>query len=506
MPLNPLNTTHQSNAGLAELENLHQIIQNAKAAEITDEDLSHWAFSLGSALRTLRNQDGVNPLSSPSSPVRTSRGSSKNPGVAGSVLGLSSKSVITQKEREASTFPTVLDRNKKGPRILTHPLSQAAHQKIRHCAISILAVLESVLNQVHCDAISLAAPYRGHDYEFRCLCAISREKSSSEGGSGGKEGGGVGGDCMAFAGSGIIRGKNSVEYAAYSSGYIINTCPKGILLLGEDSQGDAECMSLMELMGDPYRRRTFLRGTTGHLRDSLTGNNSNTTSSGGGVGGNCRGPSVARLCCPAKSSASSTALGLVTVTLEGSIAFTAEAENYVFDAATTIGTLLARCRDLSSLQACFAKGNLRDELPAFTPKLVDIPNPRTQLVYRISNYASITPNLSGIAGKDESSAQQQQQHYLGTPHPFSHQPLELQGGSCASQQTTSVRLMNPETGKIEKLREGSPLKSVLGYMERLQLSWFAAVRLNVELKRKCETQERYLSVFLQQNRAASTSL
>lgn len=509
LPL-PLNDSHLFSDGLSELEDLSQTLQHATVKDLTDEDLSHWASSLEKALRLLRHHGGGTGEGGVSG-IGTSQSSSHHPSVprtaptgglkiARGTPATSTKSIAPPREREPSTFPTALDRNKKGPRLLTHPISQATHQKIKNCAIAILAVLESVLNQINCDAVSLAAPYRGHDYEFRCLCAISRDKpSEGEGGTGEP----VGGDCMAFAGSGIIRGKDSVEYAAYSSGYIINTCPKAVLLLGEDAQGDAECMSLMELMGDPYRRHSFMRGmAAGGCSGSRSTNGASAAS-----GSSCHGPSVARLCCPAKSSASSAPLGLVTVTLEGGLMFNAEAENYLFDAATTIGTLLARCVDLSALQACFAKGNLRDELPAFTPKLVDIPDPRIQLVYRISNMTPSTPSPTAALGTvmhKEKSAAEPSPPYPSSTHPLGHPSAEGDGGCCASQ-TTSVRLVSPDTGKVEKLREGSPLKNVLGYMERLQLSWFAAVRLNVELKQKCEAQDRYLSIFLQQNRAPSAS-
>lgn len=489
----PLNSIVSIQGVTAELEDLLHALQNVKAEEVTPDVLSHWASSLDSAIHTLKN-DG--PKCSPSSKLRLTSASSRTTAhtVGDTSISSSKRSMPMPKERETSTFPTALDRNKKEPRVVTHALSQVAQQKIHHCAIAILAVLESVLHQVNCDLVSLATPYRGHDYEFRCLCALSREKHA------GAESGG--GDCMAFTGTGIIRGKDSVEYAAFSSGYVINTCPKAYLLLGEDGQGDSECVSLVELMEDPYRRRCVSSGGRNPNGSSVGSGSSGGSQrrDGGGVGATsaCHGPSVARLCCPVKSSGSTAPIGLLTVTLEGSIMFNAEAENFVFDAATTIGTLLSRCADLSTLQACFAKGNLREELPAFSPKLVDLPDPRTQLVYRITNMAATTvvPPTSAKSGGENGHS---------TTHRVSFPRVEGDNGYGFAP-SPSVRLVNPESGKIEKVREGSPLKNVLFQMERLQLSWFAAVRLNVELKQKCEAQERYVSLFLQQNRAALASM
>lgn len=489
----PLNAFAPTDGAAAALEDLLHALQNAKAEEVTTDVLSHWASSLDTAIHTLKNDGSRSALPSKLRLPSPSSGTTGHT-IGDTPISSSKKSVLLSKEREMSTFPTALDRNKKEPRVVSHALSHVAQQKIHHCAIAILAVLESVLHQVNCDLVSLATPYRGHDYEFRCLCALSREKHA------GDESGG--GDCMVFTGTGIIRGKDTVEYAAYSSGYVINTCPKAYLLLGEDGQGDSECVALIELMEDPYRRR---RGSSGGRtpKGSSKGSGSSSEShrkedsGGAGTTSSCHGPSVARLCCPIKSSTSAAPLGLLTVTLEGSVMFNAEAENFVFDAATTIGTLLSRCGDLSTLQACFAKGNLREELPAFSPKLVDLPDPRTQLVYRITNMAATTvlPPTSGKGGSGNSHSA----HHCVS---FAHTDGDTGYGFAPA---PSVRLVNPESGSIEKLREGSPLKNVLFQMERLQLSWFAAVRLNVELKQKCEAQERYVSLFLQQNRAALAS-
>lgn len=374
-----------SQTSLALLENLATTLRQARAIDVTQDMLKQWTTTLESAVRTAKDEQ------------KKLRQSQQQQVVSNN---------CSTKERPF-TFPTVIDRNKKEPRQLVHAVTQASYQKIRNCGIAIVSVLESVLNQVKCDIVSLSVPYRGHEFEFRCLCALSRKKHEI------------------LTGCGIIRGKESIEYAAYSTGYVVTTCPKAMLLM-EDTQSE-ECVSLMELMADPARRVS-------------------------------KTSSVARLCCPVKPSASTNPIATLTISLEGTATFSKETENFMFDAATIIGTILTRCNDYTTLQACFAKGDLRDELQPLPSKVVDIPDPRVQLVYRIS-----------------------------------HNQTEP---------STTVRVVNNQTGKAEKLRDGTPLQTVYEHMEKLQLSWFAAVRLNVELKRKCDEQDRCLAVLLARSRAA----
>lgn len=376
---------------VSELENLLQALKTARAIDVTQDTLKEWSGALESCVKTVKEEQRK--------AKQHCKQSAAPPPGAGAGSGGAGK---------AFTFPTVIDKNKKEPRQLVHAVSQAAYQKTRNCGICIVAVLESVLNQVQCDVVSLSVPYRGHEDEFRCMCALSRTRHDI------------------ITGCGIIRGVDTLEYAAHSTGYVVATCPKAMLLV-EDSQSE-ECVSLMELMADPARRQSKVR-------------------------------SVARLCCPVKTSSRRT-IAALTVTHEGNSTFSKEAENFLFDAATIIGTILSRCNDYTTLQACFAKGDLRDELQPLPTKLIDIPDPRTQLVYRIS-----------------------------------HNPNEP---------ASSIRVVNA-LGRAEKLREGTPLRTVYDHMERLQHSWFAAVRLNVELKRKCDEQDRCLAVLLSRSRAASAA-
>lgn len=384
---------------IADLEQLLSSLSTVRAINVTQDVLSGWCEQLTGVIHGMKTEQ--QQKKSQFCSARSSKRSSLTRPIA---------------------FPTVADRGRKEPRVVSRAPTQADYSKIRNCGICILSVLEGILHHVRCDYVALMVPYRGQEDEFRCLCSLSRNSNK------------IGGTTT------IIRGTSTVEYAAYSTGYVVNTCPKALLFM--DETHNEECVSMVELMGDPARS---------DIRSHYT----------------------ARLCSPVRGDpAAATPLGVVSIlTSSGPATFTAEVENMVYDASHILGSLLLRAGDYACLQACFSKGDLREELHSLAPVGIDIPNTHTQMVYRMSSTSS------SDAASSSSSAT----------------------GGSASGSGAALLVVNA-AGKVLRLRDGTPIRTVFDQMQRLQQSWFAAVRLNVELKNKCEEQEQCLAALLARSR------
>lgn len=286
----------------------------------------------------------------------------------------------------------IADNGRLGERQLTLRARMPA-SAMRNLSMCVLSVLEAVCAHVELESVALFVPYRGISHEFRCICRLASSTGKTT------------------SGSGILRGSNTLEYACLQTGYIINAAPKIAVTL---EKKDVECFSLLE---------------------SLCGKRDG------------RAP-VCRLCCPIKCKTKPSPIGVITIIARRNGPFEISEENFVFDAALILGTLLSRCDDNVTLQQCFSTENLT--IPPPMAAACEVPYDASQLSYR---------TYLGAAGSNE-----------------------------------IVRVISKESTKL--LREGSPVMSVFVHMSQMVKAWNSAVKLNVELQRLCEEKEAYVTALL----------